>query len=330
MKTRCTRILVVATLAFTVALGTAVAQLEDPLPSWNDGTTKQSVLDFVKRVTTSASKDFVPEAERIAVFDNDGTLWCEQPVIQGMFAVERLKQLLPEHPEWKTQQPFKAALEMDKQYFYTAGERAVMEIFAATHAGMAQEEFRRLVADFFSTARHPKLNALYKQLAYQPMVDLLRHLRANGFKTYICSGGGVHFMRLVSEEIYGIAPEQVIGSSLLTEFSDVAGKIALQRLPKLGVYNDQEVKPVSIDLHVGRKPVFAAGNVRSGGDVAMLRYSQSSERPSLQLLINHDDAKREFAYSEKDNVSLTAASKHGWTVVSMKNDWKRIFSFENK
>jgi hypothetical protein len=304
---------------------TAQPKAQESLPSWKDGPTKRAILDFVAKVTKEGGPHFVPPPEPIAVFDNDGTLWCEQPIVQVMFAVRRLKELLPKHPEWKARPALKAAIEGDMEYFEREGEQALMEVLAVTHSGMTVEEFDQAVAEFFKSAKHPKLDALYKDLAYQPMVELLRYLRTNGFTTWVCSGGGTDFMRVITPEIYGIPPEQVIGSIGGYEFVEREGGWHLVKTAKLMHYNDKLNKPVGIAIHVGSKPIFAAGNVRTGGDIAMLRYCQSNSRPSLQLMVNHDDAVREYSYGEKDNASLNAAKTGGWTVVSMKEDWKTIF-----
>jgi phosphoserine phosphatase len=304
----------------------AQAAKADPLPSWNDGPVKQAILGFVARVTMEGSSDFLPEEERIAVFDNDGTLWQEKPAVQGAFLVERVKALAAKDPSLRQRQPFKAVLEGDVDTLMEGGEKALMELFAATHANMTQEQFQAEVSQFLKTARHPKLGVPYTQLAYQPMLELLQYLRDNGFQTWISSGGGIDFMRVFSEEVYGIPPERVIGSSLEEKFEKRGGKDVLWREPRLDHLNDKEGKPVGNDLHIGRSPVFVAGNVRSGGDIAMLSASHQRRGPSFQLLINHDDAAREFAYQEKDSASLRAAKEGGWNVVSMRDDWKSVFS----
>ncbi|MFO7596896.1 MAG: HAD family hydrolase [Desulfocurvibacter africanus] len=322
----CTPCMVSIVTACVVLLHSVGALAGDPLPSWNDGPTKQAVLNFITAATTEGGPGFVPQEERIAVFDNDGTLWPEQPLAQVQFALARVRDMAERDPSLKERQPFKAALAGDLAYFaHDTGHAKAMELLAATHANMTQEAFEAEVRRFFATARHPTLNAPYTTLAYAPMVELLVHLRAHGFQTWICSGGGIDFIRAVSQRMYGIPPEQVIGSSLEEKFTEKSGKWVLWREPKIGFVNDKGDKPVGIDLHIGRRPVFAAGNVRSGGDVAMLVYSQGRNGPSFQLLVNHDDAAREFAYAEKDNASLKAAKRNGWTVASIKNDWKEIF-----
>lgn len=297
----------------------------DPLPSWNDGRVKQSITEFVARVTTTGSPDFVPVADRIATFDNDGTLWAEQPVVQGMFVLARLKEMAAADPSLNQKQPFRAALAGNVAYFEQAGEEAIMELLTATHANITQEQFEQEVQRFFEIGVYPTLKVPYSQVTYKPMVELLEHLRANQFQTWICSGGGIDFVRVISQQFYGIPPQQVIGSSIKTEFIKKGGKSVVWRLPELGRNNDKAGKPVGIDLHIGKRPVFAAGNERSGGDIAMLTYSQGRPGASFQLLINHDDAQREFAYQEPDNASLNAAKTNRWQVVSIKNDWKQVF-----
>lgn len=320
---------VIAAVLLALTAATVCAQA-DPLPSWNDGKTKQSILTFVSKVTKEGAPEFVPPAERIATFDNDGTLWAEQPVIQGAFLMYQLNKMAQKDPSIRQRQPFKAAFEHDKEYLKEEGLPAILELFSATHAGMSQEQFEADVKEFFATAKHPTLKRPFQEVAYQPMLELLQYLRANGFKTFICSGGGIDFMRVVASDLYGIPPEQVIGSSQKKELQQSDGQWSLTRSAKIDSFNDKEVKPVNIDLHIGRKPLLAAGNERSRGDIGMLRYSQSRKGPSLQLLVNHNDASREFAYAEPDNASLNAAKLSGWTVISMKDDWKIIFPFEKK
>jgi phosphoglycolate phosphatase-like HAD superfamily hydrolase len=314
------------TLFTALAFMTTGAQSADPLPSWNEGRTKRSITDFVARVTTKGSPDFVPPAERIATFDNDGALWTEQPVIQGAFLMYQLNKMAQKDPTIRQRQPFKAAFEHDTDYLKEEGLPAILELFAATHGGMSQDEFEADVKEFFATAQHPTLKRPFRELAYRPMVELLQYLRANGFKTYICSGGGIDFMRVFSAELYGIPPEQVIGSSQKKTLQQRDRQWAFARTGTLNSFNDKEMKPVNIDLHVGRAPLLAPGNERSGGDIAMLRYSQSRKGPSLQLLVDHNDAGREFSYDEPDDASLNAAKENGWTVVDMKADWKVIHS----
>jgi hypothetical protein len=306
---------------------TPVHAADDPLPSWNDGAVKQAITEFVSRVTTADSPDFVPVADRIATFDNDGTLWAEQPLIQGMFALAKLKEMAATDPSLTQKPLFQAALAGDVAYFKQAGEAAIMELLSLTHANSSQEQFDQEVQTFFATGEHPTLAVPYAQTIYKPMVELLEYLRANEFQTWICSGGGIDFMRMISQPLYGILPQQVIGSSIKKEFIQQDNKFVIWRLPELSRINDQSEKPIGINLHIGKRPVFAGGNVRSGGDIAMLTYSQQ-QQPSFQLLIDHDDGEREFAYQESDNASLNAAQANGWQVVSIKNDWQTVFPFQ--
>ncbi len=301
------------------------AQNSDPIPSWQKGATKTALIEFVNQVTTSGSLDFIPQSDRIATFDNDGTLWPEQPVIQVMFVLDRLKEMIKDEPSLGEKQPFQAALKGDMNYLKEAGEAAIMSILAATHSGMTEKQFEVEVREFFAKETHPILKKKYTNLAYQPMVELMEYLRKNDFQTWICSGGGIDFIRVISPSMYGIPVEQVIGSRLKKEFIEKDGKSVIWRKAELDSFNDQQMKPVNIDLQIGKRPIFAAGNVRSGGDIAMLTYTKDNSLPSFQLLINHDDAEREFAYAEKDNLSLKTANKSGWQIVSMKNDWQTIF-----
>ncbi|MFQ4144013.1 HAD family hydrolase [Chlorogloeopsis sp. ULAP02] len=317
--------LFVVAIALSVPLVHGQSTPTDPLPSWNDGAVKKSIIEFVSRVTKEGSSDFVPVTDRIATFDNDGTLWPEKPLIQGMFVLEKLKRMAAADPSFKKKQPFKAVLEGNVAYFSQVGEEAVIELFGATHSNITQEQFEAETQAFFKKGIHPRFKVPYTQLAYQPMVELMQYLRANGFQTWICSGGGIDFIRTISQQMYAIPPQQVIGSSLKKEFIEKDGKRTLWRKPELDLYNDKAGKPVGIDLHIGKHPVFAGGNVRSGGDIAMLTYSQGLKTPSFQLLINHDDAKREFAYQEKDNASLKAAKANSWAIASIKQDWKTVF-----
>ena len=310
-----------------------------PLASWNEGAAKQSIVDFVRRVTTEGSPDFVPVSERIATFDNDGTLWCEQPLpVQLYFALDRVKGLAPQHPEWKTTEPFASVLKGDLETAFAGGEHALLALAAATHAGMTTTEFEQIVKDWIATAQHPKTRQLFTRMTYQPMFELLTYLRAYGFKTYIVSGGGIEFMRPWAEQTYGIQPEQVIGSSIKTKFEMRDGKSVLVRLPELNFNDDKGGKPVAINQHIGRRPIAAFGN--SDGDREMLEYTQGGSGARFELLVLHDDAAREFAYGPANGlpgVKLGAftqalydhAKDEGWIVVSMKKDWKRVFAFEN-
>lgn len=305
----------------------------DPLPSWNDGKTKQSIMDFVDAVTHEGSPDFVPVSQRIATFDNDGTLWCEQPMyVQLAFALDRVKALAPMHPEWKTKQPFKAVLDGDMKVLAQAGERGLLELVMDTHAGMTTEEFTHIVSAWLSTARHPKFNRPYTDLVYQPMIELLAYLRAVGFKTFIVSGGGIEFMRPWSETIYGVTREQVIGSSIRTEFKMRDGQPELFRLPSINFIDDGAGKPVGIHEHIGQRPIAAFGN--SDGDLQMLQWTTMSGRRRLGLIVHHTDGEREYAYDRNSSFghldkAIEAATLTGWTVVSMKDDWRRVFRVQS-
>ena len=320
-----------AVVAVVFLAGTRV-YAADPLPSWNGGAAKTSIVEFVAKVTKQGAPDFVPPSERIAVFDNDGTLWAEQPMyFQLAFALDRVKALAPQHPEWKDKQPFKGVLENDLKSVLAGGEHALLELVMATHAGMTTEEFTQIVKQWITTAKHPKTSRLYTEMVYQPMLELLAYLRANGFKTFIVSGGGVEFMRPWTEKVYGIPPEQVIGSSIKTKLEVRDGKPVLVRLPELNFIDDKAGKPVGINQHIGRRPIAAFGN--SDGDLEMLQWTAAGNGPRFCLYVHHDDAKREWAYDRKSSVGkldqgLDEAKRHGWTVVSMKDDWNRIFPFE--
>ena len=321
-------------LAITFAGLTTITQAQDPLPSWNDGKAKQSITEFVTKVTKEGSSDFVPPEQRIATFDNDGTLWCEQPMyFQLFFALDRVKTLAPQHPEWKTKEPFASLLKGDVKGALAGGEHAILEIIVATHAGMTTAEFEKIVADWIATAKHPKFKRPYTECIYQPMVELLAYLRANGFKTFIVSGGGIEFMRPWTEKVYGIPPEQVVGSSIKTKYEMRDGKPVLMRLPEMNFIDDKAGKPVGINSHIGRRPIAAFGN--SDGDQQMLEWTQAGDGARLMMLVHHDDATREFAYGAESKIGtfsdalMAEAKKDGWTVISMKNDWKQIFAFEN-
>jgi phosphoserine phosphatase len=302
----------------------------DPLPSWNDTAPKQSIITFVNKVTKDGAPDFVAVEDRVATFDNDGTLWVEQPMyVQLAFIFARVKELAPQHPEWKTTQPFKGVLEGDMKAVAAAGEKGAMQLGMATHAGMTVEQFQKIVSDWLDTAIDPKFHRPYTQNIYQPMVELLAYLRANGFKTYIVSGGGIEFMRPWAEKAYGIPPEQVIGSSIKTKFQIVDGKPDLMRLPELNFIDDGPGKPEGINQYIGRRPIAAFGN--SDGDQQMLEWTAAGNGPRLLLLVHHTDAVREYAYDRKSSFgkldkALDEANVKGWTVVSMKDDWKTIFA----
>jgi phosphoglycolate phosphatase-like HAD superfamily hydrolase len=300
------------------------------LPSWNEGPTRDAILDFVSDVTTPGGAEFVPVSERIAVFDNDGTLWVEQPMyVQGVFAFDRLKALAPQHPEWRTEQPFKAALEGDKATLADAGERGLVTLIMATHAGVTTDRFADEVTDWLATAQHPRFQRPYLRLVYQPMVELLEYLRANGFKTFIVSGGGVDFLRPWAEGAYGIPPEQVVGSSIRTGFSLQDGRPVLTKLPEIEFVDDKAGKPVGIHRFIGRRPIAAFGN--SDGDLEMLQWTTiGAPGRRFGLIVHHDDAEREYAYDRDSHVgrldkALDAAPAAGWTVVSMKRDWREVF-----
>ena len=303
----------------------------DPLPSWNDSNVKRSILDFITRVSTEGGADFVPPVERIAVFDNDGTLWCEQPTFfQALFAFDRIKQLAPQHPEWKTREPFASVLRGDEKSALAGGMHALVEMAMASHAGTTTEEFAAIVTDWLATARHPKTGKLYTEMVYQPMLELLAYLRANGFKTFIVSAGGIEFMRVFSERVYGVPPEQVIGTSIRTKFELRNGEPVLVRLPEMNFIDDGEGKPVGIQMHIGRRPLAAFGN--ADGDQQMLQWTAAGPGRRLMLLVDHTDAEREFLYRVSAmgrlELALDEAHQRGWTVVSMKDDWNRIFVFE--
>lgn len=304
------------------------AATTDPLPSWNEGPVKKAILDYVARVTDKAGPDFIPPEDRIATFDNDGTLWCEKPTVEVAFTRDRLAALAAKDPTLKERQPFKAALEGDMDFFHINGPKVLMELISATHGNMAQKHFDAEAREFFKTAKHPKFQQPYPKMGYQPMIEVLHLMRAHGFQTWICSGGFMDFMRPITQEAYGIPPQQVIGSSLKKEMVEKDGEYLLWILSQFFTICDHEGKPVDIAMHIGKRPVFSAGNVRTGGDIEMLRYCQASPYKTLQLMVNHDDAEREYAYAEKGRESLNAAEKYRWHVVSMKNDWKRIFGFE--
>jgi len=310
------------------------ANSPDSLPSWNDSAAKQAILDFVTRVTKKGGPDFVPEADRIATFDNDGTLWCEQPFyFQGLFAFDRIKALAPQHPEWKECQPFKAVLDNDMKALAASGEKALLKLVMVSHAGNTTEEFQAIVQDWLDNAKHPRFQRPYHELVYQPMVELLAYLRANGFKTFIVSGGGIEFMRLWAEKAYGIPPEQVVGSSIVTKFEMRDGKPVLVRLPQLNFLDDKAGKPVAINQHIGRRPIAAFGN--SDGDLQMLEWAKGGGGVRFALIVHHTDAEREWAYDRTSSIgrldkALDDAQAMGWTVVDMKNDWKKIFPFGSK
>ena len=333
--------LVISVLAIVFTLGCAGSQStlqsaaavaeRDPLPAWNDTETKRRIIDFVRAVSETGSPSFVPPEERIATFDNDGTLWVEQPLYaQLAFAIDRVKALAPEHPEWKRTQPFKALLEGDRDALLAAGTKGLVDLVTASHAGMSTEAFEAIAVQWLEQAMHPRFKRRYTELVYEPQIELLRYLRANGFKTFIVSGGGVEFMRPWTERVYGIPPEQVVGSSIETQFEIEKGVPTLNRLPKVHFYDDKAGKPIAINRHIGRRPVLAFGN--SDGDFEMLQWTTGSANGSrLGLILHHDDAEREYAYDRESHVGkldrgLDAAESQGWVVVSMKDDWATVFA----
>jgi phosphoglycolate phosphatase-like HAD superfamily hydrolase len=303
-----------------------------PLPSWNDGPAKKAVVDFVAKVTRDGSPDFVAIADRVAVFDNDGTLWSEQPVyFQLAFALDRVKALADKHPEWKGKQPFKGVLAGDLKGALAGGEKAAFELMIATHTGMTTDEFDATVRDWLKAARHPKFDRPYTDLVFQPMQEVLTHLRANGFKTYIVSGGGIDFMRVFAEQVYGIPPGQVVGSTGKTKYEVRDGKPVLVKLPEIEHIDDGPGKPVGIHKFIGRRPVMCFGN--SDGDFHMLQWTTSGAGPRFGLIVRHTDAEREWAYDRESHIgkldkALDAASKSGWTVMDMKKDWRVIYPFQ--
>ena len=310
----------------------SMAQLaNDPLPSWNDGPAKQTITEFVAKVTTQGSPNFVSVAERIATFDNDGTLWCEQPMyVQMAFVLDRVKELAPKNPEWKNKQPFKAVLERDFKTLGAQGEKGAMQLVAATHTGMSSEEFNRIATNWITNARHPKFKRPYTEIIYQPMLEVLAYLRVNGFKTYIVSGGGVDFMRPWTDRVYGIPPEQVIGSTGKLKYEMRNGKPVLMKLAEIDHVDDGPGKPVGIQKFIGRRPIAAFGN--SDGDLQMLQYTAAGNGARLMMIVHHTDSEREYAYDRKSSIgrldkALDEANARNWTVVDMKKDWKTIFSF---
>lgn len=326
------RILVSSVLA--AVLGGPALAATDPLPSWNAGPARDSIVAFVTKVTKEGSPDYVPPAERIATFDNDGTLWAEQPMyFQMFFALDRVKVLASQHPEWKDQEPFASLLKGDVKGALAGGEKAMLAIVMATHSGMTTEEFDRIVAEWIATAKHPVTRRLLTDMVYQPMLEVLAYLRANGFKTFLVSGGGLEFMRPWTERVYGIPPEQVVGSSIRTKFDLRDGQPVLMRLPEINFVDDQEGKPVGIQQAIGRRPIAAFGN--SDGDLQMLQWTTAGKGPRFALVVHHTDAAREWAYDRNSPVgrldkALDEAKPQGWTVVDMKQDWKVIYPMGSK
>lgn len=316
-------------LAVLTILASVSGAAQELLPSWNDGPAKQAIVEFVAAVTDENGRDYVEPGERIAVFDNDGTLWVEYPMYtQALFAFDRVKRLAPEHPEWKAQQPFKGVLEGDMKAVGASGMKGLMEIIMATHSGMTAAEFEETVSNWLATHKHSKFKRLYTECVYQPQLELLAYLRANGFKTFIVSGGGIQFMRPMTEKVYGIPPEQVVGSSVVSEFQVKDGNPVLVRMPKIDFINDKAGKPVGIYEHIGRRPILAFGN--SDSDMQMIEYTMAGEGRRLGLFVHHTDADREYAYDRKSHVGtldkvLDQAGASGWIIVDMKNDWKAVF-----
>ncbi len=323
---------IIALAALTALTLVAAGRATDPLPSWNDGAARKAILQFVERVTTKGAPGFVLPAQRVAVFDNDGTLWAEQPMpFQFLFMFDRVKVLAAQHPEWQTQEPFASVLRGDAKAAFALGVPALGQLMAATSPGLTTEEFQKIVSDWITTAKHPTEGRLYTELAYRPMLELLAFLRANAFKTYIVSGGDIDFMRPWTERVYGIPPEQVIGSAVRTTFEVRDSGPVLLRQPTIDFIDDGPGKPVGIERHIGRRPLAAFGN--SDGDLQMLQWTAAGAAPSLCLYVHHTDAVREWAYDRDFAISrfdkgLDEARARGWTVVDMKADWKRVFAFE--
>ena len=307
-------------------------EVTDPLPSWNEGDTKNAIMAYVANVTLEGSANFIPIVDRIATFDNDGNLWSEQPAyFQLFFAIDRIKALAAEHPEWKTTQPYQSVLEDDMSTLMSYGEHGLIKIVMASHAGNTVEEFEEIVKNWLATAKHPRFDRPYTDLVYQPMLELLTYLRAHSFKTFVVSGGGIEFMRPWVEGVYGIPKDQVVGSSIKTEFVMEDGVAKIKRLPELDFIDDKEGKPLGINKFIGRKPVFASGN--SDGDLQMLQYTDSNTYESFQLYLHHTDADREWAYDRDSHIGkldkgLDEAEAKGWTVINMKTDWKTIYPFQ--
>lgn len=304
----------------------------DPLPSWNEGVTKKAIMDFVEKTTTEGSADFVEVKNRIATFDNDGNLWSEQPMyFQLIFAIDRIKAMAPDHPEWRQKEPFKSILEGNLEKALAGGTSAILSLMMTTHAGMTTDEFAKTVEDWLATAKHPKTGKAYNQMIYQPMLELMKYLRAHDYKTFIVSGGGIDFMRVWVEKAYGIPPYQVVGSSNKVKYEvQEDGTPVLIKEPELNFIDDKEGKPVGIYQHIGMRPVFASGN--SDGDYQMLQYTTSGDGPRFGLLLHHTDSVREFAYDRDSHIGqlnkgLDDAEKMGWTVIDMKNDWNKIYPF---
>ncbi|RDL48286.1 hypothetical protein BLJAPNOD_04561 [Ensifer sp. M14] len=324
-----------ASLAMMLAAPTLAVAADAPpigLPSWNDGAAKSAIIDFVTRVTTEGGPDYVAEVDRIAVFDNDGTLWTEQPMyFQGMFINDRIKAMAPDHPEWKDKEPFASLLKGDMAGVAAAGEKGLVELAMATHAGMTTEDFTKIVKDWFASAKHPRFDRPYNEITFQPMREVLDYLRENGFKTYIVSGGGIEFMRPMTEQMYGIPPEQVVGSTITTKYELQGDTPVLMREPKVDFIDDGPGKPVGINKFIGRRPIFAAGN--SDGDYEMLRWVTSGSGPSFGMIVHHTDGEREWAYDRQSHVgkldkAMNEAEQRKWLLVDMKADWNKVYAFD--
>jgi phosphoglycolate phosphatase-like HAD superfamily hydrolase len=319
-------------LVLLIASAVSPAFAQEALSSWNDTPAKTRIMDFVKATTTEGSEGYVAPEDRIAVFDNDGTLWSEQPIyFQFAFMLDRVKTLAPQHPEWKAKEPFKSILAGDPVGVMKSGERGIVDLAVTTHAGMTTDQFSKIVTDWFASARHPKTGKPYDEMTFVPMRELLDYLRSNGFKTYIVSGGGVEFMRPMTEKMYGIPPEQVVGSTITTEYAIVGDVPVLKRLPKIDFVDDGKGKPAGINKFIGRKPIFVAGN--SDGDYEMLRWVTAAKGPGFAMIVHHTDADREVAYDRKSAIgkldkALDEAERRNWLVVDMKTDWKKVFAFE--
>lgn len=318
----------------TEEITTIIDEIIDPLPSWNDGDTKKAIVDYVNAVTAEGSENYIPVSERIATFDNDGNLWSEQPAyFQLFFAIDRIKALAPKNPEWKKTQPYQSVLENDMKTLMSYGEHGLIEIVMAAHAGTTIDEFEQIVKDWLVAAKHPRFDRPYTDLVFQPMLELLNYLRDNDFKTFIVSGGGIEFIRPWVEEVYGIPKDQVVGSSIKTEFVIEEGVAQIKRLPAIDFIDDKAGKPLGIHKFIGRKPVFASGN--SDGDLQMLQWTDSNSYPSFQLYLHHTDSIREWAYDRTSSVGkldkgLDEANEKGWTIIDMKNDWKVVYPFQLK
>ena len=316
--------------AAVLALAGPAAAQTDPLPSWNDGATKAGIIAFVTRVTSEGGEAFVPAGDRIAVFDNDGTLWAEKPFyVQLFFAIDRIRELAPQHPEWQTTEPFASLLKGDIKTALGGGQQAIAKIIAASHGGITTTEFADIVARWFATAENPEKKRPFSKMTYVPMVELLGYLRDNDFRTFIVSGGGIDFMRVFGQSLYGVAPYEVVGSSGKLEFEIDDGDPVLVKLPEIDFVDDGPGKPVGIAMHIGQHPILAFGN--SDGDLQMLQYTCLPAGQSYCAFVHHTDAVREWAYDRDSDVGrldkgLDAAATNRWTLVDMAKDWKTIFA----